>query len=288
MSVREEAARGFQQGAAAYERGRPGYPREAVQWLRAASSGSSPGGRVLDVGAGTGKLTRELVPSGATVRRGRAGPGDAGRARAGRARGPGARRHGRGAAGRRRERRRGRRRPGVSLVRRPGGGGGVPSRAPAGRPVRADLEPPAGGASRSTEAVREIIEPYRPRLARVTHRGEWRAAARGRRAVRGGRSRSRCRSSRCWTPTRSSTGSARSASSPPCPTSRASIGDRAACGRVAAGPPAEQPIRLGYTTEAYVYRARVAHQREEPRGQSRIPGAWQPRTRSRAPAGSPS
>ena len=33
MAIREEARRGFQQGAAAYERGRPGYPREAIEWL---------------------------------------------------------------------------------------------------------------------------------------------------------------------------------------------------------------------------------------------------------------
>jgi SAM-dependent methyltransferase len=66
MTVREEAARGFQQGAAAYERGRPGYPREAVQWLWT-ELGLEPGRAVLDVAAGTGKLTRELVPSGAIV-----------------------------------------------------------------------------------------------------------------------------------------------------------------------------------------------------------------------------
>ncbi len=65
-SIPEEAARGFQQGADAYERGRPGYAPEAVQWLcRELALG--PGRTVLDVAAGTGKLTRELVPSGATV-----------------------------------------------------------------------------------------------------------------------------------------------------------------------------------------------------------------------------
>jgi SAM-dependent methyltransferase len=66
VTVRDEAARGFQRGAAAYERGRPGYPRDAVQWLWR-ELGLGPERTVLDVGAGTGKLTRELVPSGATV-----------------------------------------------------------------------------------------------------------------------------------------------------------------------------------------------------------------------------
>ena len=44
-----------------YERGRPGYPQEAVAWLveRAGLDGSSV---VVDVAAGTGKLTRMLVP----------------------------------------------------------------------------------------------------------------------------------------------------------------------------------------------------------------------------------
>lgn len=66
MAIRDEARRGFGAGAAAYERGRPGYPRDAVQWLWR-ELGLGPGRTVVDVGAGTGKLTRELVPSGATV-----------------------------------------------------------------------------------------------------------------------------------------------------------------------------------------------------------------------------
>ena len=66
MSIREQARRGFGQGAAAYERGRPGYPAEVVRWL-VAQLRLEPGRTVLDVGAGTGKLTRELVSSGAAV-----------------------------------------------------------------------------------------------------------------------------------------------------------------------------------------------------------------------------
>ena len=46
----------------AYERGRPGYPREAVQWL----TGEQPLS-VLELGAGTGKLTEHLVALGHDV-----------------------------------------------------------------------------------------------------------------------------------------------------------------------------------------------------------------------------
>ncbi|HUL98891.1 MAG TPA: class I SAM-dependent methyltransferase [Mycobacterium sp.] len=48
--------------AAAYERGRPSYPPEAIDWLL-------PGGArdVLDLGAGTGKLTTRLVERGLSV-----------------------------------------------------------------------------------------------------------------------------------------------------------------------------------------------------------------------------
>ena len=57
---RDPNARGpataFAEVAGAYERGRPGYPEEAVRWL----AGDEPRD-VVDLGAGTGKLTRALV-----------------------------------------------------------------------------------------------------------------------------------------------------------------------------------------------------------------------------------
>jgi SAM-dependent methyltransferase len=59
------ATRGFS-AADVYERGRPDYPAAAVARI-VSTLGLRPGRMVLDLAAGTGKLTRLLVPSGANV-----------------------------------------------------------------------------------------------------------------------------------------------------------------------------------------------------------------------------
>jgi SAM-dependent methyltransferase len=60
------AAEGFRLAVDAYERGRPTYPLEAVAWL-VAELRIGPETTVVDVGAGTGKFTAQLVPTGATI-----------------------------------------------------------------------------------------------------------------------------------------------------------------------------------------------------------------------------
>ncbi len=61
-----DAARGFERAADASERGRPEYPAAAVA-LVASALRLAPGVRLLDAGAGTGKLSRLLAASGAAV-----------------------------------------------------------------------------------------------------------------------------------------------------------------------------------------------------------------------------
>ena len=66
MSTHPTAATGFGSSADAYERGRPSYPDDAVAYL-AAELGLGPAARVLDLAAGTGKLTRLLLEGGVSV-----------------------------------------------------------------------------------------------------------------------------------------------------------------------------------------------------------------------------
>ena len=61
--VHRAAAVGFARSAQAYERGRPSYPDAAVDRLVAAL----PGTEVIDLAAGTGKLTRAFVARGLDV-----------------------------------------------------------------------------------------------------------------------------------------------------------------------------------------------------------------------------
>jgi len=55
-------ARSFGTVAEAYDRGRPAYPEDAVAWLTGGEAKV-----VLELGAGTGKLTRQLVDAGHAV-----------------------------------------------------------------------------------------------------------------------------------------------------------------------------------------------------------------------------
>ncbi|MBM2616075.1 class I SAM-dependent methyltransferase [Actinoplanes sp. LDG1-06] len=62
VNDRSAHAHSFGPAAEIYERGRPSYPQEALDWLL--PSGSP---RVVDLGAGTGKLTRQIHDRGLPV-----------------------------------------------------------------------------------------------------------------------------------------------------------------------------------------------------------------------------
>ncbi len=64
--IHEAAARGFEAAVEPYERARPSYPDDAVEYL-VRELGLAPGRDVLELGAGTGKFTRLLEPSGARI-----------------------------------------------------------------------------------------------------------------------------------------------------------------------------------------------------------------------------
>ncbi len=60
-NIHEKAAKGFQVAGDAYERGRPEYPQEAIDHL-AKVLRLQPNAHVADLGAGTGKFTKFLLP----------------------------------------------------------------------------------------------------------------------------------------------------------------------------------------------------------------------------------
>ena len=62
MTDQPDLARSFGAVAAAYDRGRPDYPAAAVEWLVGRDAAT-----IVELGAGTGKLTRSLVAAGHDV-----------------------------------------------------------------------------------------------------------------------------------------------------------------------------------------------------------------------------
>jgi ubiquinone/menaquinone biosynthesis C-methylase UbiE len=64
--VHDAARQGFQAGADAYERGRPGYPAAAIEFLQQTLNISSAT-TVVDLAAGTGKFTRQLADLGCQI-----------------------------------------------------------------------------------------------------------------------------------------------------------------------------------------------------------------------------
>jgi SAM-dependent methyltransferase len=66
MTVPDQAAAAWGTDASSYERARPGWPADALDWLWSELA-LDAGSAVLDLAAGTGKLTRELVLRGSAV-----------------------------------------------------------------------------------------------------------------------------------------------------------------------------------------------------------------------------
>jgi SAM-dependent methyltransferase len=64
--VHEIAARGFGAEADAYDRARPSYPSDAIAWL-VNGLGIGPGRQIVDLAAGTGKLTSLIAGTGAEL-----------------------------------------------------------------------------------------------------------------------------------------------------------------------------------------------------------------------------
>ena len=65
MEIHPAAAKGFSSAADAYERGRPSYPEQVIAVLL--DDVGARGARVLDVGAGTGKLSVLIAPHVASL-----------------------------------------------------------------------------------------------------------------------------------------------------------------------------------------------------------------------------
>jgi SAM-dependent methyltransferase len=63
MDTDRQRAKSFGDVAQAYQRARPTYPPSAIRWVL----DPAPGRRVLDLAAGTGKLTRALLRAGADI-----------------------------------------------------------------------------------------------------------------------------------------------------------------------------------------------------------------------------